>query len=89
MVILSMASDGEMIFRIGKYVYRAWIDTTHYPHIRACRNNHVINYIKKHAREVKRVNRVIKKAREVLNEEDSRNLDRNTGVESVGVQWSK
>ncbi len=58
LMILSMANDGEVIYRIDdKYNYRAWVDTAHYPTIKknwVRRPGFVINLIKQIG-EVKRI----------------------------------
>ena len=49
-IVLSMASNGELIFKIGKYTYRAWVDTAYYGWIKKHINfkpGMVINFIKK------------------------------------------
>ncbi len=53
LLILSMSSDGVIDFRIKKYRYRAFIDTTHYPAIRKWmyrKPGKVINLIKRFGR---------------------------------------
>jgi hypothetical protein len=50
LLILSMSNDGEVIFRIGKYTYCAWIDTAYYGWIKKWRHRRpgmIINFIKK------------------------------------------
>ena len=50
LLMLSMAKDGEIIFRIGNYTYRAWIDAAHYPYIKKWmyrKPGMVINFIKR------------------------------------------
>ena len=57
LLILSMANDGEVIFRIDGKQYRAVIDTAHYPEIKKWmyrKPGSVINLIKKHG-EVERI----------------------------------
>ena len=50
LMILSMASDGEVLYRIdNKYNYRVWIDTAHYPTIKknwVQKPGYIINLLK-------------------------------------------
>ena len=53
LLMLSMAKDGEIIFQIDKYRYRAWIDAAHFPYIRKWmyrKPGMIINFIKREAK---------------------------------------